>query len=78
MYPLFFSGFNETKISSADFSKIPQVANSMKILKVGADFHADRQRDKHSRFSYCWEKADKSGENFLKAAYVGAGQSQRM
>jgi hypothetical protein len=80
-YPLFFSDFNETKIFSADFSKTPQVANSIKILKVGAEFRADRQRDKHDRanssFSYCCEKADKSGENFLKAVSVGSGRSQR-
>ena len=49
-YPLVFSDFNEMKIFSADFSKTPQVANSMKILKVGAElFHADRQRDKHDK-----------------------------
>ena len=54
----------------------------MKIRKVGAEFHADRQRDKrdkaNSRFSYCCEKTDKSVEHFLKAVFVGAGQSQRM
>jgi hypothetical protein len=49
-YPLFCSDFNKTKIFSADFSKIPEVANSMKILKVGAElFRADRQGDKHDK-----------------------------
>lgn len=70
------------KFFSADFSTTPQVANSMKILKARAEFHADRQRDKHDRanslFSYCCEKAYKRGEHFLKAVSVGAGQSQRM
>jgi hypothetical protein len=69
-YPLFFSDFNETKIFSADFSKTPQVANSMKIFKVGAKFHADRQRDKHDkangRFSYCCKKPIKVANTSFK------------
>jgi len=70
------------KFSRQIFSKTPQVASSVKILKVGVEFHADRQRDKHdkanSRFSYCCEKAYKSDEHLLKAVSVGAGQSHRM
>ena len=51
-YPLFLSDFNETKIFSADFSKNPQVTNSMKTLTVGAElFHADARTDKETNMT---------------------------
>jgi len=45
-YPLFSTDFDETWISSTDFSKNTQMTNFMKILPVGAElFHADGWTD---------------------------------
>jgi len=48
-YPLLLSDLNETSIIfSKDFRKILKISNFMKIIPLGAQFHAERQTDRQT------------------------------
>jgi hypothetical protein len=57
-YLLFFLEFNETLISSKDYSTNTQILNFMKILPEGVELsHADRRDEGNGRFSQFCERA---------------------